>query len=60
MAMNLNPWKVVPELNTMEKNYSYNDVYKGMAAMMRPCMVFYNHFEESILFFPILIAKLNA
>ncbi len=42
----MTPWKVVPELNTMEKQYSYGDAYRGMAALMRPCMVFYNHFDE--------------
>lgn len=48
------PWKVVPELSNMEKSYSYGDIYKGMAALMRPCMVFYNHFEESNMLFEFL------
>jgi len=40
------PWHVVVELNKMQKNLSYQDIYKGLSFLMRPCMAFYNHFLE--------------
>lgn len=41
------PWQVVIELTKMGRNYSYSDIYKALTNLMRPNMVFYNHFVES-------------
>lgn len=40
------PWHVVVELTKMNRNLSYQDIYKGLCYLMRPTMVFYNHFLE--------------
>lgn len=40
------PWQVIVELTKMPRNMSYQDVYKGLTYLMRPCMAFYNHFLE--------------
>ncbi len=40
------PWQVVVELSKMNKNLSYQDIYKGLSYLMRPTMVFYNHFLD--------------
>ncbi|EAR83930.2 hypothetical protein TTHERM_00773400 (macronuclear) [Tetrahymena thermophila SB210] len=40
------PWQVVPELARINKKAIYPDVFKGMALMMRSCMVFYDHFKD--------------
>ena len=40
------PWQVVVELTKMQRNLSYQDIYQGLAYLMRPCMAFYNHFIE--------------
>ena len=40
------PWEIIPELNYMEKNLTYEDIYKTIAFLMRSPIKFYNYFEN--------------
>lgn len=44
------PWDMVIELSRMNKKLAYSDLYKGVTHLMRPTMIFYNHFLESLFF----------